>query len=314
MDKKNEGADKSVLQQPPFKGLTDSIKQFPADALLYLQRGQLLSQKGLYELALNDYKKAYDLEPGEETALQYASGLFLSQKIADAVKFLETAAKKYPNNTEFNRRLGEAYLQNGQTHLAMKQYDDIIATDSFAFEAWYEKGSILAKMKDTAGAIKALEKSYSIQPLVLSGLALANLYAETKNTRTLALCDELISRDSAAETADPIFLKGVYYANTGNSAKALEQFDACIQTDWKFADAYIEKGIIFFEQKNIDEALRTFKLASTVNNTYADAYYWQGRCYEVLKQNNDAIDNYVKALALDRDFEEAQKGIDRLSK
>ncbi len=160
----------------------------------------------------------------------------------------------------------------------------------------------------------ALEKSFALQPLQLSGVSLANLYAETKNPKVLLLCDELIKTDSAKELADPVFIKGIYYANIRKSAEALEQFEECIRRDWKFTEAYIEKGIILYHQHNIDEALKTFALAARVSNTYPDAYYWMGRCFETSGKTAEARTNYYRALALDRNFTEAREGLKRLQR
>ncbi|WP_350340127.1 tetratricopeptide repeat protein [Paraflavitalea speifideaquila] len=53
-------------------------------------------------------------------------------------------------------------------------------------------------------------------------------------------------------------------------------------------------------------------MAATVSNTSADAYYWMGRCYEALRQPEEALQNYQRALSLDKGFDEAREGIRRL--
>jgi Flp pilus assembly protein TadD len=62
----------------------------------------------------------------------------------------------------------------------------------------------------------------------------------------------------------------------------------------------------------MDAALKTFELAATVSNTNPDAYYWQGRCYESIGKKEDALNNYVRALALDKNFVQARQAIERL--
>jgi tetratricopeptide (TPR) repeat protein len=169
-------------------------------------------------------------------------------------------------------------------------------------------------MKDTLGALYAFERSYSLQQLMLNGLPLANLYAETNNPRAIVICDQLISKDSTGQSLDPLYIKGVYYSNTKQNKLAIEQFDECIKKDWKFNDAYIEKGIILYEINNLDEALQTFRLASTIAPRNADTYYWQGRCYEKIGKNEDAMDNYIRAYSLDHTLTEAKEHIDNLRK
>jgi tetratricopeptide (TPR) repeat protein len=308
-DKPNETA--NLLSKPPYAGLTDSIKAAPQNAGLYLARATRLSQNNQHELATADYEKAWTLAPDEGTALQYISNLMLVDQPANAVKLLKQCIEKYPDNTTFRRRLSEVFAQVGNSEEALDQYNQLLAKDSLDFETWYEKGNLLMQLRDTSAAIQAMERSYSLQPINYTGLALANLYAATRNPKTVVICDALIARDTTFIN-DATFLKGTYYSDTKQYAAALEQFEDCIKRNWKFTDAYIEKGIIQYDLKQAAKALETFRMAATVSNTSADAYYWMGRCYEALHQPEEALQNYQRALSLDKELVEARDGIRRL--
>jgi len=303
---------KKILTSPPYSLLTDSISKFPSNANLYRERAVLLSQNNELNLANADYKKSWEIKPDENTALEYVSNLLLINKVDEAIAFLKECIQKFPHNTEFNRRLSEVYVQTGRNQAALDQYNKILRTDSGNFEAWFEKGLLLTQMKDTNAAIKALEKSFAIQPVNYSGLALANLYAAIKNPKAIAVCNFLIQRDTAKVLTDALFIKGTYYSDKGQYAEALKQFDECIRRDWKMTDAYIEKGIILYEQKLYDEALKIFNMAATVSNTDADAYFWIARCYEATGKKQEAIENYERAISLDRHFPEAKDKLRRL--
>jgi tetratricopeptide (TPR) repeat protein len=301
-----------TLQQPPFKSISDSIEKNPSDAGLLLRRAELLTQNNQHDIAYYDYKKSWQLQPAEASALLFVSNLFLTGRSKDAIELLKKCTQQYPANMEFMRRLGEAYTQAGNTKEAVALYDDLLKKDTGNFEALYEKGVLCAQLKDTGNAIALLEKAYHRQPILQNGLALANLYAETKNIKVIALCDALQQRDTARDFVDPVFLKGVYYSNTKDYPKAITLFDEAINRDWRFIEPYIEKGIILFQQKNYDEALKTFQFATNISYTNADNYYWMGRCYEAIGKNDEAIDYYYKALTFDRDFKEAKEAIKRL--
>jgi tetratricopeptide (TPR) repeat protein len=312
-DKSANGFDE-ILQQAPYKSITDSIGKTPADAALLLRRAELLTQNNQHDIAYYDYKKSWEMAPAETTALLLTSSLFLTGRNKDAVELLKKCILQYPSNTEFLRRLGEAYTQNGDAAAALGLYDDLLKKDSSNFEALYEKGILYTKIKDTAAAIAILEKSYRLQPVLQNGLALANLYAETKNEKVIALCDDLQQKDTARDFSDPVFLKGVYYSNIKEYPRAIALFDEAINRDWRFIEPYIEKGIIFFEQKNYDEALKTFQFATNISYTNADNYYWMGRCYEAIGKKEEATDYYYKALTFDKNFTEAREAINRLKK
>lgn len=303
-----------LLSSPPYAGITDSIGKFPNEAHLYLERAVLLSQNNRHDLATDDYKKAWTLAPDDNTALEYATNLMLVQRADDALALLKDGEKKFPSNAEFSRRISELYAQMGKSREAISRYDAMLRKDSLNFETWYEKGMLESRLGDTAAAIRSLQRSYAIEPINYTGLALANLYASMLDPRTVAICDELIKKDSLQQMTDALFIKGTYYADARQYGRAMKAFDECIRRDWKFTDAYIEKGIALFEQKNYDSALHVFTLASTVSNTSADTWYWMARCNEAKGDNASAIENYQRALALDPGLAEAKQALKRLKK
>ncbi len=310
---KNKNSAEDILKKPPFAGLTDSIKRFPDDAALYLRRAEILSQNNLQEIANIDYKKSWELKPDEQTGARYASSLSIIGKETEAIALLQRCIQQFPQQAGFKRLLGEAYVEEGKIKQAVDLYDEVIKNDSMNFEAWYEKGRLLAQAKDTVGAIAALKTAYYLQPIATYALELAHLYAESDNPIALQICDNVLQSDSTHQLTDPFFIKGIYYSNIKQYENATVQFDSCIKRDWKFTEAYIEKGIALFKQKNYDAALNTFRMAATVTNTDPDAYYWIGRCYEAVNKKREASEYYERAVELDKNFTEARDALKRVS-
>ncbi|HEY4108957.1 tetratricopeptide repeat protein [Puia sp.] len=304
----------AVLHRLPYAPLTDSLDQAKADlaAGLYFRRGDLLSRNNLHELAANDFRHSWELRPDEMTGFRYASTLSIIGQADRAVQVLNDCEKRFPDNPAFFTLLGELYQQYGKTGEALAIYDKLLAKDSANFEAWYEKGLLLEKSRDTASAIRALARAFELQPTNTYGLELAHLYAESRNSAALPICDGILKRDTAHELLDPLFIKGIFYSNTAQYRKAIAQFDSCIRRDWKFTDGYLEKGIAFYKQKQYDSAMGTFLMTIKVSNTYPDGYYWVGRCYEANGNKDQAILYYRQAIALDKDFSEAAEHIKKL--
>ena len=114
--------------------------------------------------------------------------------------------------------------------------------------------------------------------------------------------------------ADPYYVKGDYYANINDKAKAIQFFNETIRHDYNYLNAYIEKGKILLDQKKIAEAMKVFKLTNTISPAFPDAYYWMGVCQEALGQKEDAKLSYEKAFSLDKTFTEAKDAADKISK
>jgi tetratricopeptide (TPR) repeat protein len=303
----------SVLEtDPTYKNLNDSIKQFPADASLYLRRAIRLTQEDAHELAYEDFQKAWSLQPLLDNALPYAANLEILGRHSERLSLLESLSHQFPSNTQVGRLLAEAYVGSGKPDQALIVYNHMIVKDSLDPETRYEKAMLLEQLKDTAQAIAALQKAYSFQGVDTYGLELAHLYAEQKNPRALEICNFILKKDSAHLLIDPLFIKGIYYANVKQYPKAIVQFDSCITRDWKTTDAYLEKGRAYFQMENFNAAIQTFNMAITVTSTDPDAYYWLGRCYEAQHQKMDAINNYRKAISLDKNFTEATQRLEIL--
>jgi tetratricopeptide (TPR) repeat protein len=309
---KNNQAEEPVFGFPAYKSLNDSIGQFPQDASLYLRRAMRLTQENAHELASSDFQKAWSLQPLLENALPFAANLEILGKHRERLSLLESLNRRYPANPQVSRLLADSYAVSGKPGKALQIYNDMIAKDSLNPETQYEKALLLEQLKDTAGAIIALQKAYAAQGVGTYGLELAHLYAEQKNPRALEICNFILKQDSAGILIDPFFIKGIYYANIKQYRKAIAEFDSCILRDWKTTDAYLEKGRAYFHMENFKAAMQTFNMAITVTNTDPDAYFWLGRSYEAMNRKADATNNYLKAISLDNDFTEARQRLEKL--
>ncbi len=310
----NETPGTLIETNPEYRNLNDSIRRFPADPTLYMRRASRLAQENAHELAYQDFQKAWSLQPLLEIGLPLAANLEILGKHDEKLVLLETLNHNYPQNPQVKRLLADAYVVSGKTKQALIIYNDMIAKDSLDPETLYEKAMLLQQLKDTVQAISTLQRAYAIQKVDTYGLELAHLYAEQKNHKALEICDFILTHDSARILTDPFFIKGIYYANTKQYTIAIAQFDSCILRDWKTTDAYLEKGRVYFNMRNFNSAKQTFNMAITVSNSDPDAYYWLGRCYEEQHQKTDAIENYRKAIALDRDFIEAIQRLESLDR
>jgi tetratricopeptide (TPR) repeat protein len=193
---------------------------------------------------------------------------------------------------------------------------NITKGDSANMKSYYaylfKRSELLAQAGDTARAIKTLELYVIPGEVTESGKQLANLYAETKNPNTIAICDAMIKNDASGKDPEPDYFKGAYYYNIGDHDKALQQFNTCIKKDYTFLDAYMEKGRILYNQAKYKEAIDVYDLAIKVSNSFADAHFWKGKCQEALGQKEDAKISYQRAYAFDKTFTEAKEAAERI--
>lgn len=313
-DKNTTTAFDDILNNPPFKGLTDSIKLEPENDALYFRRAVLLNSNNLPEPSLLDFEKAWSLKKEEQYALGI-SALLLEKKPDSAILFLNQALKDIPNSLLLNLTLARAYNEQHQPDNALRICDDILNSNPEQVDVLKMKADLLIKKGKEAEATAILEKAYHLTPFdVELNYFLALHYAETKNPKVLILCDSLIRADSLGQRAEPYYYKGIYFDKMNDKAKAISLFDEAIRHDYNYLDSYIEKGSLLYELKRYPEALKTLNLLLNVSPDYADTYYWIAKCQEAMGQKEEALLNYQRAYGLDKEMTEAKEAADRLGK
>jgi tetratricopeptide (TPR) repeat protein len=196
---------------------------------------------------------------------------------------------------------------------ALVQMDTLTKNDTANYGLFYAQAQIAEDAGDTTLALKSYTHAAHLyeSPDVL--LALANLYAEMKDDRTILFCSRVkalgLGRDKDADCA---FITGVYYARIHKDDEAIKYFDECIANSYTYMEAYIEKGLVYFDKHQYQKALDVFQFASTVNNLYADAYYYMARCYEMMNKKDSAVLRFKQSLQLDPTMDEARTHLKQL--
>jgi len=227
--------------------------------------------------------------------------------------------KKYPTDTLLKYNLVLTLQEAGRYQEAVNVLDSMnitMAGDSTQMKVYFDylfkRAELLVLAGDTVNAIKTLEFFVMPGELTEAGLQLANLYAETKNPKTISFCDSMNKNDESNKDPTPDYFKGVYYYNIDDYTRALELFNSCIKKDYTFLDAYMEKGNILYKQSKFKEAMEVYDMAIKVSNSFADAHLWKGKCQEALGQKEDARISYQRAFAFDKTLTEAKEAADRI--
>jgi tetratricopeptide (TPR) repeat protein len=306
----SEETQQDIYDQPPYASLTDSIEQFPKNAELYYKRGVLFYNNQDADRAAKDIQHAWELNASEQYALSMVT--ILREKHADsAIAFIQQALQKIPNSLALQVGLARGYQAKGDTEKALQITDNIIQQYPGQIDALTIQSELL-KNKDANLALSKLETAHSLVPSDPQlAYDLAFEYAEVKNEKAVKLTDSLI-KAKAPEIEKAFYLRGLYYANTGNTTKAIENYDESIRKNYNFLDAYRDKGQLLFNQKNYTAARKTFELALRVEPEEPEFYYWLAKIDKAEGKKAEAKLNYKRAYELDKSFTEAKQAYDRL--
>ncbi|RYY92498.1 MAG: hypothetical protein EOO11_21210, partial [Chitinophagaceae bacterium] len=239
----NEG---SLLEGPPYRPLTDSIRQKPGEPELFYRRGQLLFQNNETDLARADIAHAWKLLPREDFALSLAT--ILEKKSPDsALLFLEGAHARVPESVALSIALARAYQDKGRSADALALCEAVSRRYPHALDALTLKAELQQGAGQEAEAIRTLEQAYAYAPFDADLVhSLAFSYATAGNPKALALSDSLIRADSLGVHAEPYYFKALYHEEKGSSATALQLLDEAIAHDYNFLDAHMQKGELLY--------------------------------------------------------------------
>jgi tetratricopeptide (TPR) repeat protein len=236
-----------------------------------------------------------------------------NEQFSQEVEQLLNNVAKHPDSIGLRVQLVDALDSMGKFQLAMVQMDSLIKKDSGNFGLWFKLGSLKERSGDTLAAIGAYGIAAKIYPTPDVLLTLGNLFAETKDSRVFNTVKQVAQmRLGRTYQSHCDFIVGVYYARTGNASSAISQFNACINNNYGYLEAYMEKGFLFYDSKKYSEANQVFQTVVTIKNNYADGYYWLGKTAEAQQQKQEAITQYERSLALDPNLKEASSAISRL--
>ena len=227
-----------------------------------------LSYYGLeqYEIALNQFQKALDLNPGFERARVLVAMTLLKQKrLDDAIIAIQKVLRTNPNNAYAHNILGSAYLADGQYDKGMDELEAATELDPTLADAHMKRGIFhLAKGQGAAGEAD-LVKAVAAAPEVLNGrLMLVTHYLRQKNY-------------SAA-------IQNLKDGMDGSKADAL-------------LNNYLAAA--YFSQKKPEQALAALEKAKVANPDYLTPYFNIASYHASQSEYDKAIAEYQQVVAKD---------------
>ena len=236
----------------------------------------------------------------------------ISAATADTEQTMKSVIAKFPDSLLLKEKLIQYYRDNGVYDKAIAATNEILQRDSLNPRLWDIKATLYFENGDTLNAIKSFEKAIQILPDPGYIMSLGSLYAQTKNSRALAVADLLLQDKNAKAEKEALFLKGLYFNYTGDKTRAISFFDKCISLDYTFMFGYREKAIALYDLAKYDEAIKVLDKAVTLQNNFDEGYYWRGRCLEKLNKPTEAIEEYRTALMYSPDYVEAKEALSKL--
>jgi len=278
---------------------TDEVKDWNA-------KGKEHYKNKNYEKAIEDFKRAVDVDPNYKTGYyNIASSYDHLKKYDEAIKYFKLAIEIDPSYKDAENQLGLIYFSKEDYVSAIAHFLRVIQIDPNYAVARYNTGDSYRKLKDYDNAIEFLKQSLSIDPEYLNAEnKLGLVYWEKKDFRAA------IEHFTRATEIDPKY-KSAWY-NIGSSYNQLEEYDnaippleKAIEIDPNYRDAHNRMGIVLFNAKKYSEAIPWFSKTAKLDPKFKSAFFNIGNSYKQMKQYVEATIPYTEALRIDRNYDRA---------
>ena len=220
--------------------------------------------------------------------------------------------KQFKDSILLKENLIQFYRDGANYKTAISNVNEYIKHDSINPRLWNMKAVLHFENGDTIESIQSFEKEMQLMSNTTDTIALATLYAETKNKKALAIADALLENYKQNFQKQAWFIKGLYYSYVANKTEAIVYFDKCISLDYTFMEAYREKAIALYDKKQYNNAISVLNKAVTIQNGFDEGYFYLGKCYEKIEDHEKAREAYQKAILYNADYEEAKKALKKL--
>ncbi len=236
---------------------------------------------------------------------------------------------------------GNAYFDNGDFSLAIRDYTSQIAYETKSAEAAHvNRGLAYQRLGNIEAAVSDYNKSLELSPrgdtgvysyrgnayLALGAFAKAiadydtaidmnpnraeNYYNrgfvyQIKGDLDHAMADYNRALKIDPQYARPYNNRGLIYQSRGDNARALADYNKAIELNPGLAETYYNRGFVYQVQGDLDRAVADYDRALKINPRYAKPYNSRGFIHQGKGDSDAAIADYTKAVEFNPSFGEA---------
>lgn len=217
---------------------------------------------------------------------------------------LDEAIQSDPKNASLYVKRATLYHKIAEDSLAIVDLKKAIQLDSTKAAYHSFIGQILFDHKDISGSARYFQKALELNPSdEVSHLKLAHLFLFSGEYPKAFIEINNVLRANVYN-AEAYFLKGMCYKNMKDTNRAISSFQTAVQTDPKYADAYLQLALLF-EAKKDPLAIRYYENAYNANPTDFEPLYGEGMYWQNQNEYEEAKKVYHRILLHNNNFPKA---------
>lgn len=191
------------------------------------------------------------------------------------LNFWKSVTNTFPESSVAQSSLGGVYMEEGNIPEAQAHINTAISLDANNYKAWYNKGVLLMRKGDAAGALSALNNAIRLKDYSKALFTRALLYQQTGNYNA-ALPDikRVLQQEPGNARAHYIYADCI--EQQGNVGAALDAYTKAITLNDDEPLFYLRRGLVHAKLGRNKEGIRDMSHAIKQNPSYAEAWYWRG--------------------------------------
>jgi len=269
------------------------------DALFYI--GTSYHQLKDYEKAISYFDRAIEIKPYYTYIFNKAASLSKIGKRQEALKLIDSAIEKKPNESQFFYKKYQVYLQINETekaNIALKKANVLQPNDPDILldlgVAYFKENKIDSAKYYYQKCIPLKKSKFDVYN------NLANLYAQNEITKDSAVYYYQKALIDDPKQASSYYNFGNFYKNQEKYDMAVQMYEQAIELNPSLSSAYTNLAVVYSEKKELQLAIKSALKAAEIepndygNNAMLADLYFENKDYK------NAIKYATTALQMDK--------------
>ena len=292
----------------------------PKNASMHNFAGLMYYRKKLYNAALDEFKTAVKLAPGEKQ-YSYNLGLVLAAlgrddeanqafKSAEGLKEGAEMRRTFAEQVRKNKikelyNSGHTAMESLDYSRAIKLFEEVLKLEPDMMEAHFNLGVCYGAKHNSEKQIYHFKEAIRLKPQMSEahynlGLAYlgADMYQEAIDEFKQAIKLKPAFSDAHFQLGKTLYKMGKY-------AEAASEFKKCLKSGNSF-EAYLNLGSCYMKTDDVPSAIEQFKKAIELKPNSAEAHYDLGAAYMNQEKYKEAMDLFQQTLKLDPSYRDAR--------
>jgi len=284
----------------------DTLAKNPDCWLAYNNLGTAFAEKGGFEEAIRNFRKAIQIKPNFAEALNNLGNALAAQdRFEEAIENYRKAIQINPDYCEALNDLGVALAAQGRLDEAVENFRRAIQIKPNFADALNNLGEALLHQGRLDEAIGNFRKAIQIKPnfagaLYNLGVALAAQGRFEEAIGNFRKAIQINPNNSEARNN-----LGIAFADTGRFEEAIGNFRKAIQINPNNSEARNNLGGALLHQGRFDEAIEHFRKAIQIKPNFAEALDNLGVALAARGRFEEAIEHFRKAIQIKPNFADA---------